>query len=357
MKFYSIFAVYGLTFICVKFFDISLASIDHFDLLTFIPGDVGANCSSPFPLTSSAVFINWIFFSLSLLVTLIFILFFCTCSCVCLCIDEYECGHNLNMTTLKVLVEISIYAVLFNPNTQVNLLLRNCLFGYICVAVSFILYSLAIVVFLAMFDRTVKRQSSHPSHKCREIVLICLMVPLQSVQLATTVFAITVSYSFPNTLDFTNIRYSFVALVGLFFFSVLVKGIGNRLSLYSYLSKRRDHFFCERCCIDAVATFVGIFSAVFMIISIYKYYWNTNTTRSTLFDITLILLLLSITFSVVLSFYNYYFSLADSPNTDGSLYIKEDDGEELMSIEDEDDDNNGNTHYLKIDTVEDDDTL
>lgn len=344
MRCYTIFSIYGMIFICAKFFDVFVSSVDIFDLMTILPG-AGGNCSrSQRPLTAETNISSWVFYSASLFITLVFILFFCNCNLICLCIDEDECSQSLGTTKLKILVEISIYAAMFNPVSLVHLLLRDCMFGYILVGLSLLVYSLAVTLFVALFAHSFRVRKQLPQTcQWKAVVLMALLILLQSVQMATCLFGMAVSYSFPDKIEFTNARYSFLALVALIIFSVFVKGIMNRLSLYPFLFKKRDHFFCERCCIDAVATFVNIFSAVFMTVTIVKYYWSSGTT---LHYITLVLLLLSIIGSVIMCFFNCYCSLSDRPDNQ-TTHLVGDDGEELMRIE------NGHSQFLKLDATED----
>uniref|UniRef100_A0A1X7UHP4 Uncharacterized protein n=1 Tax=Amphimedon queenslandica TaxID=400682 RepID=A0A1X7UHP4_AMPQE len=333
MRFYTIFSIYGLTFICAKFFDISISSFDVFDLMPLLEFEGNSTCSLYGPEDSNVT--SWIFYCFSILITFIFLLFFCTCNLVCICLDDDECGQSLSSSKMKALAELSIYFVFFNPISHVNLLLNTCFAGYVMVSISIIAYFVTVNILVTMFAQCfhVRKASS-----CglRGIFLTFFLVFLHTVQISACFFSLAVFYTFPENPDLTNARYSFSALVALIFFSTFLKGTTNRLSLYTFLFRRRDHFFCERCCIDAVATFIHIFSSVFMVLTILRYYFNSGVL---LHFLTLVLLLAAILGSLVMSLFNFYVCFTDKPDS----YLLGDDGEELIRLE------NGENELVSMD--------
>lgn len=333
MRFYTIFSIYGLAFIFAKFCDISISSFDVFDLMPLLEFEGNTSCSLYAPEDSHIT--SWVFYSLSILITFIFLLFFCTCNLVCLCLDDDECGQSLNTSKMKALAELSIYFVVFNPVSHINLLLSSCIAGYVMISVSILVYFVTVNILVTMFAQCfhVRKASSCAF---QGILVTFFLVFLHTVQISACFFSLAVYYTFPEELDLTNARYSFSALVALIFFSTFLKGTTNRLSLYTYLFKRRDHFFCERCCIDAVATFIHIFSSVFMILTILRYYFDSGFF---IHYLTLVLLLAAVVGSLGMSLFNFYVCFSDKPES----YLLADDGEELIRLE------NGENELISMD--------
>lgn len=141
------FWIFGIAFLVPSLIDMAVSWIDTFEWITKFQSSCNISSEkihqtviiSPRVddnLEEVVALISAIIFSWSILMTGVFsVVFFVGCL-----------SHIQSKIKLKLLLEVSILVSLFGPVTNVNLLLRDCLTGYIVIGVSLLSYSAAIIV-------------------------------------------------------------------------------------------------------------------------------------------------------------------------------------------------------------------
>ena len=329
MKFYSLFSIFGIFFLFCKFFDVIISSFDVFDWITAVISKDVCSFSNKTVDASAMNILTWVFFAISLVIIFIFLWSFCCSSLLCLCVDENECGYSVSPSSIKLFVEISILAALFNPVSHIKLLLRDCLPGYAMVASSLLVYFVTVMAFIGIFAYWFNNKGELFRQKGCVMLLIVVCGSFQLFQVAACLFAFASFFSFPLHPNFTNIKYGLLALTILTSFSLWVKGTIIRFSMYNFLLRSRDEFYCEKCCIDLVANLINLFTSGSLMFIMIKYLTNL----SILHHITFILLIFAVAISAAQSMINSFFCVKTAPKYQFVEDTGYDNREELVKMD------------------------
>lgn len=236
------FWIFGLAFLIPSLLDVVLSLMDTFDLIE----DIQPSCN----LTSNKIqqaglansrientlndildLVSESTFAWSALMTFAFLLvFFIGC-----------CSHIRSRIKLKILLEVSILVSLFGPITNVNLLLRDCLAGYLTIFLSLSFYSIAVVV------TSVTTEWGFGAFRLR---YICPMLTFSFVTLSKAVQIVACTSSFAlyflmssshRTLTYTYLLFVVVQLV-----SMWISNIINRWKFYHFFFRKIEQL--HHCC-------------------------------------------------------------------------------------------------------------
>lgn len=329
MKFYTVFSIFGIFFLFSKFFDII---VSLFDVLEWITAVTKGNCLFYNDTIDSNVMnvLSWIFFAISLVVTLTFLWSFCCFSFLCLCVDEDECGYSFSTECLKVFVEISILTALINPLSHIKLLVRDCLAGYVMVGSSLLIYSIAVMVFIGMLSYWFNNKGQLFQRPLCAFLLAVTCGCFQLFQLAACLFSFALFFTFPLQSDTFNMKYGLLGLVIVTTFSAWVKGALTRSSVYNYLLQKRVQYQCEKLCIDVTTGLINVFASASLLLILSKYLSDINL----LHRITFAALVLSIITGAIQSLCNYFFWIVSVPKYRPLEHV-EANGEELIQMNNE----------------------
>ena len=220
----TIILVFGLAFLIVKLVDVTISSSDVFGWITTI--DNNCNISNETGVIISKDPLTWVFFIISLLITAVFSIMFC-CSCVCSLhsIHKYE-----NEDVLKILLEISIIAAFFDPVSNVKLLLRDCLAGYLMVG------TVAAIYCLTVFAVTIAIVNS-------ECLITFFITICQIVQVVACLFAFGMFFGFAMKMDNSYVKYGYLAVTIVVSVFVWIKNTMERF-FFRLFFVRNDVKFC-----------------------------------------------------------------------------------------------------------------
>ena len=185
--------IFGLVFLIVKLVDVTISSSDVFGWITTI--DNSCSLSNETGATISKDPLTWVFFVISVLITAVFSIMFC-CSCVC---SLYSIRKYENEDVLKILLEISIIVAFFNPVSNVKLLLRDCLAGYLMVG------AVAAIYCLTVFTVTTAIVDS-------ECLITFFITICQTLQLISCLFAFGMFFGFAMKMDNNYVKYSYLGV-------------------------------------------------------------------------------------------------------------------------------------------------
>lgn len=291
MKLCWISLVFGLAFLTTKLVDIAVSSSDVFGWIITI--DKNCNLANKDGVIISKDPLTWIFFGISALITGFFGLVFC-CSCF-LGDKDYI---PVDLSKLKLFLEIFIIAGIFDPVSNVKLLLRDCLAGYLMVGTVAATYSLAVFIAVAFVDIGFWHRN-----QCIYIMFNFLVTICQSIQVVTCLFAFGMFFGFAMKMD-NSVKYSYLAVTIVVSVSVWVKNTMERMSFQ--LSSRNKYKKKNKCCFKlpkiliAVNFLCFVFLIVILIISF-------QSNRGTLFVI-------SLTFLLISAFINFCYILREQHN-------------------------------------------
>ena len=277
MKLSWISLVFGLPFLTAKLVDVAVSSSDVFGWIATIDNNCHFDKESGVIISKDPL--TWIFFIISALITGFFGIVFC-CSCF-LGNQEYS---PVDLSKLKVLLEISIIAAFFDPVSNVKLLLRDCLAGYLMVGIVIATYSLTVFVTVAFIDIHFQQRN-----QCIHIIVSFLVTICQTVQVVACLFAFSMFFGFAIKMD-NSVKYIYLAVTMIVSISVWIKNTIERLSFQ--VSSRNEYKKKNKCCfkLPKILIAVNLLCFVFLIVIITI---SFQTNRGTLFVISLTFLLIS----------------------------------------------------------------
>ena len=291
MKLYWISLVFGLAFLTTKLVDITVSSSDVFGWITTI--DRNCNHANEGGVIISKDPLAWIFFVISALMTGFFGIVFC-CSCF-LGDKDYIPG---DLFKLKLFLEIFIIAAIVDPVSNIKLLLRDCLGGYLMVGTVATTYSLAVFITVTFVDIGFWHKNQYIRIMFNFLFTIC-----QSIQVVTCLFAFGMFFGFAMKMD-SSVKYSYLAVTVVVSVSVWVNNTMERMSFQ--LSSRNKYKKKNNCCfkLPKMLIAVNLLCFVFLIVIIII---SFQRNRGTLFVI-------SLTFLLISAFINFCYILREQHN-------------------------------------------
>ena len=300
MKFCWITLVFGLVFLIVKLVDVTISSSDVFGWITKI--DNNCDLSNETGVIISKDPLTWVFFLISLVITAVFLIVFCS-SCICSCCIFKDRHYNITfgLATLKLFLEISIIAAFLDPVSNVNLLLRDCLAGYLMFGIQITIYSLGVFVTVAVVELGFRHKNQSPKWKCIHTMINILVTICQSIQVIACLFAFCIFFGFAIKIDNSTIKYGYLAITIVVSVFVWIKNTIERLSFYLFLVKRDIKK--KLCCFPNFLTAINLICYI-ILISLISTYFNSN--KDTLFIISLSFLVISAAINIYHFLCNYF---------------------------------------------------
>ena len=329
MKFCWISLVFGLAFFIVKLVDVTISSSDVFGWITTI--DNSCNLSNETGLIISKDPLTWVFFGISVLIIVVFLVVFCS-SCVCSCCISKDRDYNttFGLATLKLFLEIAIIAAFFDPVSNVNLLLRDCLAGYLMVSIQITVYFLAVFVTVAVVELGFRHKNQSPKWKCIHTMMNIIVTICQSTQVIGCVFGFTMFFEFVIKMDNNAIKYGYLAVTIVVSLFVWIKNTIERLSFYLFLVKRDNK---KRLCYFPNFLTTINFICYIILISLIAKYFNSN--KKTLFIISLIFLAISAAINIFHFLCNCFCCCVCQKQINDCLFdVEEEEEEQLLRIDD-----------------------
>ena len=326
MRFGNIILIFGSIFLAAKLVDVIVSSFDVFNWIGYLQ-----NTCKFFNQTDSTTSSNgpyvWLFFVLSVLLTFIFtIVVFCSYRLK----TKEETKDDSYI--LKLLLEIFIIFAFFDPVSNVKLLLRDCLAGYLMVGAVLISYILASNIASVAIEIKLKQRYYQNNNYRLVIVIFCLAMIFQSIQISACLTTFGIFFGFVLNMDDIFVKYGYLVITVVFCASVGLKNVINRWTFYDIISNNKRYnnkcyLHCItkfesgflRLCFDAVITAVNFLTCL-LLFGLTTVYIQNNT-HNTLYIVTLVFLGLS---SVVsMSYYLFNFSCYFcSSRLSGSHYIE-----------------------------------
>ena len=287
MKFCWITLVFGLAFLIVKLVGVAVSLFDVFGWITTI--DNNCHLSNETGVIISNDPLTWVFFGISLLITAVFLIVFCS-SCICSCCIFKDRDYNITfgLATLKLFLEISIIAAFLDPVSNVNILLRDCLAGYLMFGIQITIYSLGVFVTVAVVELGFRHKNQSPKWKCIHTMINILVTICHSTQLIACIFAFSIFFGFAIKLENSAIKYGYLAITIVVSVFVWIKNTIERLSFYLFLVKGDNKK--KLCYFPNFFATINFISYIILIILISTYF---NSNKDTLFIVSLIFLTIS----------------------------------------------------------------
>jgi hypothetical protein len=331
MKFFTFFSLFGILFLFLKFFNLSVSSFEVFGWID-ATSEMACHHQPPYDGKTMTIPLKF-FFGLSAATASLFFLIFCMFSLLCLCLNEEEYGQELSFSAMKFVVEVMILFALFDPITSAQLLLRDCLSGYIMATSTLVLYAVVVTAFLLLLVCCFhKKGLLYKNWPCSiSSIIICGF--FHGLQVTAGLFSFTSFFAIPSTEALTDVKYGIMVLSFIFCFSSWIKGTVTRLSIFHYLIQKRDDYHCERCCIDIISSLVNISTSS---IILYMLKSNGFLEQQVIHSATFVSLVIVLVIGIIQSLTNYFLCIGSVPDFET---VENEKASELIRLADDDDNN------------------